>query len=359
LYHQKRHKTRLDPVTVSDGLYKVSVEASDLAGNKTAMSRFVYVHNDSSPFDPSLVTHDAYIRDNLQDIGDIPSTLGGRPFWTSPDIVVVLQGASVPADPNYAGNAQVKAGWTYDVYIRIHNDRCVQVERVKAKVYSANPAMIIDQSQWNPITSGNFVGDAANPNGVTVSAGGTALLGPLIWAPTAAEAAANNGHRCMLAYITCTDDPYNTLPDVVKDNDNIAQRNMQVEGLTAFSIYNPVPAEAAVSLIFNCGSLPMDNPLTVVRLSVEYHPALANGWAGVPGTTLTHDTANNKLHLDIRLCNLTLPAVTLPGHANLPASVKLELPPTVEGTFQVHFSELVNGILGGGMSFQVTNYIVK
>lgn len=344
----------------ADGLYQVSVETSDLAGNKAARSRFVYVHNDSSPFNPNLVTPDAYVRDNAQDIGDIPSTLGGRPFWTSPDIVVLPQGAAAPpVSSDYAGNAQVNAGWAYDVYIRIHNDRCVQVENVKAKVYSANPALIIDQTQWNPITSGNFVGDAANPNGVTVPAGGTVLLGPLSWTPTIAEAASNNGHRCMLAYITSNDDPYTTLPDVVKDNDNIAQRNMQVEGLTAFSIYNPEPDFAAVELIFNCGSMPMHDPDTVVRLSVEYHPALASAWADVPGTKLTHDTVNNKLHLDIYFCNLTLPAVTLPGYTRLPASVELALPSTVDGTFHVHFSEHVNGTLRGGMSFQVSNYIVK
>ncbi len=344
----------------ADGLYQVSVEASDLAGNKAAMSRFVYVHNDSTPFDSNLVTPDAYTRDNVQDIGDIPSTLGGRPFWTSPDIVVVPQGASTPpVNSDFAGNAQVNAGWTYDVYIRIHNDRCVQVEEVKAKVYSANPAMILVTGDWNEITGGNFVGDASNPNGVDVPAGSAVLLGPLAWTPTAAEASSNNGHRCMLAYITSSDDPYTTLPDEVKDNDNIAQRNMQVEGLTAFSIYNPEPSEADIEVIINCGSMPMDNPRTMVRLSVEYHPTLANAWSGVPGTTLTHDTANNKLHLDIRLCNLTLPAATLPGYTRLPASVKLALPPSVEGTFHVHFSEHVNGALRGGMSFKVENYIIK
>jgi hypothetical protein len=349
-----------DTTSMADGLYQVSVEASDLAGNKAAMSRFVYVHNASGSFDSNLVIPDAYIRDNNQDIGDIPSTLGGKPFWTSPDIVVVPQGASTPpVDSDYAGNAQVMAGWTYDVYIRIHNDRCVPVAGVKAKVYSANPAMIIDTSEWNEITGGSFVGDTAHPGGVTVPAGNAALLGPLTWTPTAAEAASNNGHRCMLAYITSNDDPYTTLPDVVKDNDNIAQRNMQVEGLTAFSIYNPEPAEAGIEVIFRCGSMPMDNPDTTVRLSVEYHPVLASTWSGVPGTTLTHDSANNKLHLDIRRCNLTLPAVTLPGYTRLPASVKLALPPTVDGTFHVHFSEHVNGTLRGGMSFMVVNTIVK
>lgn len=349
-----------DTAGMSDGLYQVSVEASDIAGNKAAMSRFVYVYNSATPFDASLVTPDAYVRDNTQDIGDIPSTLGGKPFWESPDIVVVPQGSAAPAlNSDYAGNAQVQEGWTYDVYIRIHNDRCVDIDKVKAKVYSANPAMIIDSNEWNTITGGNFVGDAAHPNGVTVPAGGAALLGPLTWTPTNSEANSNNGHRCMLAYITSDDDHYYTLPDVVADNDNIAQRNMQVEGLTAFSLYNPEPASADIQLVFNCGTMPLPHPNAYVRLSVEYHPALASGWANVPGTLLTHDAINNKLVLEIRQCNVAMPGVTLPAYTRLPASVKITLPPDANGTFQVHFSEKVNGTTRGGMSFQATQVIIE
>jgi hypothetical protein len=346
--------------SMSNGLYQVSVEASDIAGNKASMSRFIYVHNAATPFNSNLVTPDAYVRDNNQDIGDIPSTLGGKPFWTSPDIVVLPHGAAAPPlDSDFAGNSQVQAGWDYDVYIRIHNDRCVDIDKVKAKVYSANPAMIIETSEWNTITGGNFVGDAAHPNGVTVPAGGTALLGPLSWTPTDAEADSNEGHRCMLAYINSSNDPYTTLPDVVAENDNIAQRNMQVEGATAFSIYNPEPAHAIIQLVFNCGTMPLPDERATVRLSVAYHPALASAWANIPGALLIHDKVNNILILDIRQCNITMPGVSLPAYTRLPASVKLKLPPDADGTYRVHFSEKVNGKTGGGMSFEVTGYIIK
>lgn len=336
-----------------DGLYQVSVEAGDHAGNQTALSRFVYVHNAATPFDQNAVQPDGYVRDNTADNGALPSTLGGQPFWTSPDIIILPQGSAPPAlDSDFAGNAQVTSGTPYDVYVRVHNDRCNTNESVSTKVYSANPSLIIDQSQWVELTGGGFVGD------VDVPAGGKALLGPFAWTPTDAEALSNEGHRCMLAYITSADDPHTAFPDVVKDNNNIAQRNLQV-GLTSFSIYNPEPEPAWIEIEFDCNDLPIHEPRTITRLNVDYHPALADAWANVPGTALHHDQNTNRLRLDLNVCRITMPAVELPAQLRLPASVDLAVGPATEGTFVVDFAEHVNGELRGGMSFSVTNVIVK
>ncbi len=336
-----------------DGLYQVSVEAGDHADNLAAESRFVYVHNSATPFDQNAVFPDSYVRDNSSDIGALPSTLGGLPFWTSPDIIIVPQGDPTPAvNSNFAGTAQVTSGTPYDVYVRVHNDRCNENTSVSTKVYSANPSMIIDQTQWVELTSGGFVGN------VDVLAGGKALLGPFAWTPTDAEATSNDGHRCMLAYITSVDDPHTAFPDVVKDNNNIAQRNLQV-GLTSFSIYNPEPEEASIEIDFDCNTLPIHEKRTIARLNVDYHPALADGWANVPGTILHHDQNNNRLRLDLKVCRIKMPAVMLPARIRLPASVDLAVGPTTEGTFVVDFSEHVNGEQRGGMSFSVTNIIVE
>jgi hypothetical protein len=344
-----------DTTTMADGMYQVSVEAMDLAGNKSAYSEFVYVHNGSGSVNPNQTPPDAYVRDNPEDVGALPSTLGGLPFWTSPDIVVVPQGGLVAAGPDFAGSSQVTAGTTYDVYIRIHNDLCNEVKKVKAKVYSANPSMILDTGDWNTITGGNFVGDSSHPNGVTVPAGGTVMLGPLTWTPTDDEANSNNGHRCMLAYITSDDDPYTAFPDVVKDNNNIAQRNMQVEGSSSFSIVNPGENRAMITIIFDCNTMPIYEKGSVVRLSVEYNGILADAWAKIPGTELTYSPKEKLLHLDIFTCHIVFPTVVLPGKTVIPAFVTLRLPPEQKGVYAVHFSEEVNGVLRGGMSFEVKN----
>jgi hypothetical protein len=342
-----------DTTALPDGMYQVSVEAGDHAGNQAARSRFVYVHNSSSPFNKNQVDPDTYVRDNPEDVGALPSTLGGLPFWTSPDIIIVPQGnPAPPLESDFAGIGQVTAGTPYDVYVRVHNDRCTSANQVKAKVYSANPSMIIDQAQWVELTGGGFVGNT------NVPAAGKALLGPFPWTPTNEEATSNNGHRCMLAYITSNKDPHTALPDVVKENNNIAQRNLQV-GLTSFSIFNPELQAASIEVEFNCNTLPIHEPRTIARLNVEHHPALAEAWANVPGTKLHHDTQKNRLSLDFKFCRITLPAAKLPAQIRLPASVDLAVSPTTEGKYTVDFSEHVNGELRGGMSFSVINNIVN
>lgn len=336
----------------TDGLYQVSVEAGDHAENQAARSRFVYVHNAGTPFDQNAVQPDSYVRDNTSDIGALPSTLGGKPFWTSPDIIILPSGNPTPAlDSDFAGDAHVSSGTPYDVYVRVHNDRCNANTSVSTKVYSANPSMIIDQSQWVELTGGGFIGN------VDVPAGGKVLLGPLSWTPTDAEATANDGHRCMLAYITSANDPHTAFPDIVKDNNNIAQRNMQV-GLTSFSIYNPEPEPAMIEIDFDCNDLPIHEKRTIVRLNIDYHPALADAWASVPGTSLVHDQNSNSLRLRLNACRVSMPEILLPAGLRLPASVDLAVEPTTTGTFMVDFSEHVNGELRGGMSFSVTNVIV-
>lgn len=337
----------------ADGLYQVSAEAGDHAGNKAARSQFVYVHNAGTAFDQNAVQPDSYVRDNRADIGALPSTLGGEPFWTSPDIIILSQGSPPPPlDSDADGNAQVTSGTPYDVYVRVHNDRCNANTGVSAKVYSANPSMIIDQGQWTELTGGGFMGSSDVP------AGGKALLGPFSWTPTDAEATSNDGHRCMLAYITSSDDPHTDFPDVVKDNNNIAQRNLQV-GLNSFSIYNPELGPALIEIDFDCNDLPIHEKRTIARLNVEYHPALADAWANVPGTSLFHDQGGNRLRLRLNRCHVRMPAALLPAGLRLPASVDLAVGPATTGSFVVDFSEHVDGELRGGISFSVTNVIVE
>ncbi len=328
-------------------LYQVSVEGSDEAGNSISMSKFVVVNNSGMDIDPDATTPECYIRDNDEDIGAIPSTLGGLPFWKSPDIIVVEEtDPDPPAYSDYYGLSDFDVGVTYKVFIRVHNDHCATVNNISTRVYSANPSAIIDETQWDEITGGVFEGNIP-----TLGMGEKALLGPFYWTPMF------SGHRCLLAQIDSDNDSIGPDPDDpghVKNNNNVAQRNIQVEGYE-FSFYNPLVEAAQIEIGFDCNEFPIYEPRSVVRLYLQYHPAVEKAWANVPGTTLTHIADTQQLMLQINQCKITLPAFTLEGLKNLLATAQLVLPPDVSGIFEVDFSEYLNGELGGGMTLVAIN----
>lgn len=346
---------------VPDGRYQVSAVAWDQAGNGTAMSIFVYVHNDTSQ--PVVPVPDAYVRDNLYDVGALPSTLGGYPFWTSPDIILY---ETLPPDPPphndpswIPGEIPLVAGDTYYVYVRIFNAGCYPAENVKTKVYSANPDLDLgDPSQWTTITPpGQFVGDSANPDGVTVPAGGMAVLGPFEFTPDEALVEEAHGHRCLLAQIQSDIEPVGD-PLAVADNNNVAQRNIQVNVDTSIRIHNPLPATADLELEMRCNTFPIYDPEATVALVTEYHPALAAAWQDAPGAQVTVDQAANEIEVRFQQCNLHLPVVAFPAHASVQARMDLVLPPTANGIFYVDLYQRVNGALRGGMTFYASQFIV-
>ena len=103
-----------------DGWYQVSAIARDADGNEEALSRNFAVENHGDLVLPA----DVYVRDNDVDVGAIPSTLGGHPFWTSPDIFILEAGSPRPNPTDHAPATTLTAGASYDVYVRVHNDSC-------------------------------------------------------------------------------------------------------------------------------------------------------------------------------------------------------------------------------------------
>ncbi len=342
---------------VPTGLYQVSIEAWDIGGNGVADTQFVFVNNTGSPFDIDDVTPDAYIRDNPVENGGIPSTAGGHPFWTSRDIKITNHGTVLDCD-SPSGVSQVVAGNTYDIYLCIHNDGCRDVNNITGRVFHADPSMITE--------SYTEIEDTVSAI-ATLAPGDEEVLGPFEWTPTGDEADTNNGHRCLMAYIDSNEDhPISPDPNDAEDSDevqwdnNIAQRNIQVEGDTSsFSILNILTVSADVELAFNCQGFPMAEDGAVVELSVEYHETLHDAWTDVPGTTLTYDSANDLSVLQIHHCNVVMPPAHLPGSTVLPASVALALPSSDTQTYTVHFSEYINSVLRGGMSFSISGYIIE
>lgn len=322
-----------DATAAADGLYRVSVETRDEAGNRTANSRLVFVNNDGSA--PANF-RDAYIRDNYVETGALPSTIGGQPFWTSPDIVITKDGQTLP-------EPRVIAGQTYQVYLDVHNPTCGDVRGVKARLFTANPSMIQDSADWVDF-SGGFAGS------VDIPALSSKRLGPFAWTPTVEEAE-NEGHRCMLALIDSTDDPVKLGIDQVASDNNIAQLNLQIDQVR-FSIRNPEPQPAEVELEFQCNGFPINTPGAKVEIRVESHPALVAAWSNPYGATVTTD--GTDLVVSYQLCNVRLPPVSLPAGTVLPSSAELVLPANVRGSYTVDFSQYTDGTLSGGVSFNVS-----
>ena len=125
----------------------------------------------------------AYVKDSAEDFGATPSTIGNQVFWESPDIFLVPHGT--PVDLNAASTeTTITPGGMFDVWVRLHNDLgCSDVTNAKTLVYLADPSAL--SIQWSPITGMQYVGNNLSSTGVTVPAGGQALIGPLPFtAPT-------------------------------------------------------------------------------------------------------------------------------------------------------------------------------
>lgn len=316
-----------------DGLYRVSVEARDEAGNRAANSQLVFVNNRGSA--PQNY-RDVYVRDNSVETGALPSTLGGQPFWTSPDLVITQNGVPLP-------EARVIAGQTYQVYVDVHNPTCGDVSGVSVRLFTADPSMIQNQADWHDFTGG-FSGS------VNVPALQTVRLGPFAYQPTAAEGSQNEGHRCMLGLINSADDPVRLDETQVAADNNIAQLNLQVD-TASFSIRNPMSEEAELELEFRCNRFPINTSGALAEMRVQNHPAIEAAWVNPSGATVSVDGSELVVRYD--RCNVRLPPVTLAGGTLLPAAVNLVLPPNRTGTFTVDLSQYTDGNLTGGMSFQV------
>lgn len=325
-----------DTASVPDGWYQVTAIAEDADGNQDSETRFVAIENDGNYSNVG----DAYVRDNEDETGEIPSTLGGRPFWTSPDIFIVPEG-EVPGINDTPSNTLLIADTDYDVYLRVHNDSCAAVNNISTQIYSANPAMFQNESDWSFVTDeGEWEGS------LDLDPGETAFLGPYSWTPTAAEAGTNAGHRCMLAKIDSASDPADNVG--VPDDNNYAQRNIQF-GVSSFWFNNPGLTSASVGTELRCNGFPFKNPNALMELRVAYNTLVHPVWVGTPGTVVTQSGGNTVVRFT--RCNVKLPAVQLPGNTKLAASFKTVLPGNITGSWLLDLKGSLNGVLRGGMSF--------
>ena len=191
-----------------------------------------------------LGTSHAYLKDSPQDFGATPSTLGNGVFWESPDIFVVPHGTVVGVNA-VSTETTVTPGLQYDAYVRVHNDLgCSAVTGVKTLVYLADPSAL--SVQWGSITGNNYVGNNMSSTGVTVPAGGQALIGPLPF--TAPTTGVGNGHKCLLAAIKADGEPEPTNSTDAPNSNQVGQRNLEFVSPCVFQLTNGTTSNGNVRI---------------------------------------------------------------------------------------------------------------
>ncbi len=328
-----------------DGLYYLTAEAEDGAGNKDARSLQVVVNKSGAPLGAGAVA-DVQVRDRWDDTGATPSNAGNQPFWESPDIILRAgddyEDVITAPDPSSVSpqEARVVAGQEYAVFVRVQNVGCASVSQISATVYSADPAP--EPGNWGE----SVVGTVTSPVSVGPTAGdvGVAILGPIFWVPDADE----DGHRCLLATINSALDPLGAnVTDTPNDN-NVAQRNLQVTGPYEFSIINPVPDWSEVSLRFDATDYPTTTD--AVTLTLPNDPVFTP-WLSYPGTT--YSISGSALTIQFHRPLVTLPPISLPPSTGYPAEFQAEDP--WDGiTHYLTFTQIREAIERGGMTFEVT-----
>ena len=345
-----------DTRTVADGLYRISVEASDHGGNRSAKSELVVVDN-AGTLDPASLPGNALVRDHADDVGALPSTLGLAPSWASPDILVVPQGTAVGLD-DVASDAALSAGQPYDVYVRVHNPGCGAIAGIRVRLSSLPPSLDGSRTGAVAITDANtFATDATHPAGLSLAAGARGLLGPFAYTPSAAELDAF-GARALLAELDAPADPRRS--DAERDDpaadDNAALRSVQLRsgaGGTAvgFSLGNAGPGGACVQLVLELVGVPVSDPATVALVRLPYDARLQSAWSSVPGALIEHDAAGGTSSVRLQRKRVALPAIGLPAGTSIAGEVMLTKPASAtSGVLRIR--QYREGALSGGVDIR-------
>jgi hypothetical protein len=192
----------------------------------SASTNLVYSENlastSCSPASCLAASDQIFVKSTDEDTGVRPINIGTQAFWESPDLFLVPQGS--PVDVNAVSTETlVTPGDNFDVYVRVNNDfGCDAVTGAQALLYIADPSAL--STSWLSITGGAYQGGPNNA-GVTVPAGGRALIGPFTF--TAPTTIAGSGHKCLLAAIQANGEPGPANTTDPLSTFQVGQRNLQ------------------------------------------------------------------------------------------------------------------------------------
>lgn len=258
----------------------------------------------------------AYVQDSPEDFGATPSTIGDQVFWESPDIFLVPHGTPVDLTA-VSTETTITPGGNFDVWVRVHNDLgCSDVDNVKTLTYLADPSAL--SVQWTPITGTQYVGDNGSSTGVTVPAGGEALIGPLPF--TAPTTGLGDGHKCVLAAIEGNGEPAPANSSDAPDSNQVAQRNMQFVGPCAYPLSNATTsagnAQITLSVTPITGTPPSLTALPDVEATFDdADSSWFNVWQSAPGNgttySVTHSSSANTSTIRLGTFSVALAPVPL------------------------------------------------
>jgi hypothetical protein len=258
----------------------------------------------------------AYVKDSPEDFGATPSSLGNQVWWESPDIFLVPHGTPVDLTA-VSTETTITPGGSFDVWVRVHNDLgCSDVTNVKTLAYLADPSAL--SVQWSSITSGQYVGDNGSSTGVTVPAGGQALIGPLPY--TAPTTGLGDGHKCILAAIQASGEAAPANSSDAPDSNQVAQRNMQFVGPCEYPLTNATTsagnAQITLTVTPNTGATPSLTALPDVEVAFDdADSSWFNVWQSQTGNgttfNVTHNSAANSTTVRLGAFSVALNAVPL------------------------------------------------
>jgi hypothetical protein len=258
----------------------------------------------------------AYVQDSPEDFGGTPSNIGNQVWWESPDIFLVPTGTPVSLT-SISTETTLVPGGTFDIYVRVHNDLgCAAITGTKTLVYLADPAAL--SVEWSPITGAEYVGDSLSSTGVTVPAGGQALIGPLTF--TAPSTGIGNGHKCLLAAIEADGEgPPANSTDAMGSN-QVAQRNVQFVAPCAYPLTNGTNSggnvQITLSITPNTGSAPSLTSIPNAHVTFDdADSSWYNVWSAQAGSGSTfavfHSAATKSTTVTLGAFSVALDAVPL------------------------------------------------
>jgi hypothetical protein len=255
----------------------------------------------------------AYVKDSEKDFGATPSTLGNSVFWESPDIFLVPHGT--PVDLNSVSTeTTITPGGQFDIWVRVHNDLgCSAVNNAKALVYLADPAAL--SVQWGPVTMGQYVGDNGSSTGVSVPAGGQALIGPLPF--TAPTSGIGNGHRCILAAIQADGEGAPANHYDAPASNQVAQRNIEFASPCVFPLTNGTSQDGSAQITLtatpNTGTKPSLMALPDIEVAFDdSDSSWFNVWKSESGAGTTFQVTHSGSVTTVRLGDFSVSLNSVP-----------------------------------------------
>jgi uncharacterized repeat protein (TIGR01451 family) len=288
--------------------------------------------------------HDVMIRDNMWDIGDLPSV---GPSWQSPDIWIRRQADGQIWHENPA------AGVTNYVYARVHNIGLNPLTDVDAYVYWTLPSLgMAWPGSWHPI----------NPTPVRVPnlAPGETTIVEVPWnVPTTTP-----DNVSLFVRLVSAQDPV-TFEGNAKWDNNLAWKNVRIVGIPSgppppddtftedlvFYITNPYAEDKTADIRFVSNEFPAEGSLRL-RLAGD----LFDRWMA---TEMGGAVKGGVAYPNARVIAITAPddaaVYGLPLRAEESSAATLELSAPIDSTLSVHVSENIDEEEIGGNLFATSS----